>query len=73
MVHIPFDKKNSITLIIDNKKLLVLDLDETLIHTYYKSNMIGNLELYPPELKGKKEVVHINIRPYCLEFLEQFY
>ena len=51
--------------------LLVLDLDETLIHCLKDQNSIGQYEalLYLP---GKTPIVlRYNIRPYAREFLEE--
>lgn len=47
------------------KKLLVLDLDETLIHS------VGNIQDADVTLKVGKNVLKFNIRPYCYRFLEE--
>lgn len=45
------------------RRTLVLDLDETLIHTFYDDTKPGNLTLYPTST-GIKETVHMKIRPH---------
>lgn len=45
------------------KKLLILDLDETLIHS------VGQYDESDVTLKIGKNVLKFNIRPYCYKFL----
>ena len=69
------NKKIEITLEenIPKEKILVIDLDETLIHTSFKK--ISNSELrikFNPELSNKKFIeAYIRIRPGVTEFLSQ--
>lgn len=54
-----------------NKKLLVLDLDETLIHTFMKE-VPENCEQITVKIPNKFEkTIHFKIRPFCKEFLNK--
>ena len=48
-----------------NKKLLVLDLDETIIHS------VGHSPESDVTLKLGRNTLKFNIRPYCYRFLEE--
>lgn len=50
------------------KKTLVLDLDETLVHSSFKP--IDNADIVlPVEIEGKMCYVYVLKRPYCEEFI----
>jgi CTD small phosphatase-like protein 2 len=66
MLTLPEPKSNYHANTANRKKFLVLDLDETLIHTVQpreKSDVVLKLE--------GMDSLCFNIRPYCLEFLEK--
>lgn len=66
MLTLPEPKGTSLLIAVIRKKFLVLDLDETLIHTVQpkeKSDVVLKLE--------GLDSLCFNIRPYCLEFLEK--
>jgi carboxy-terminal domain RNA polymerase II polypeptide A small phosphatase len=50
------------------KKTLVLDLDETLVHSSFKP--IDNADIVQPvEIDGKVQYVYVLKRPFCEEFI----
>jgi TFIIF-interacting CTD phosphatase-like protein len=58
----------------DNEKVLILDVDETLIHTIDERDppsMKGSFELFIPEYEGSSNNIQIkvNVRPYLMESL----
>ena len=52
-----------------NKKTLILDLDETLVHSSFKPPENPDLTL-PVEIDGSINHVYVLVRPGTLEFLE---
>lgn len=52
------------------RKTLVLDLDETLIHSYENSENQTDLNL-TMTIDGTKVKVGVNIRPYAMTFLKR--
>lgn len=54
----------------ENKKTLVLDLDETLVHSSFKPPEQPDIVL-PVEIEGKVCYVYVLIRPGAITFLEQ--
>jgi len=50
------------------KKVLILDLDETLVHSSFKPPPEENIVL-PVEIDGKKFKVYVLVRPGAKEFL----
>jgi len=54
------------TLTVQKRKLLVLDLDETLVHTSY-SPILG------AEYKSKKGLFYLYERPHLKDFLDRFF
>tara|TARA_B110000285_G_scaffold229610_1_gene294647 strand:- start:864 stop:1121 length:258 start_codon:yes stop_codon:yes gene_type:complete len=59
-----------------NEKVLILDVDETLIHTIDErdpESMKGSFELFIPEFDGSNNNIRIkvNVRPYLMESLMQ--
>lgn len=53
-----------------SKKTLVLDLDETLVHSSFKPPEKADIVL-PVEIEGKVCYVYVLIRPGTLTFLEE--
>jgi carboxy-terminal domain RNA polymerase II polypeptide A small phosphatase len=53
-----------------HKKTLVLDLDETLVHSSFKPPEQPDIVL-PVEIEGKVCYVYVLIRPGAVQFLEQ--
>jgi RNA polymerase II subunit A small phosphatase-like protein len=54
-----------------NKKTLVLDLDETLVHSGFKPFSIGSDIILKIELDNKIHDIHVLVRPGVEEFLER--
>ena len=60
----------------NNKKTLILDLDETLVHSSFKPINYNNI-LYNPDIflkikfRGNNHNVHVLKRPYVFEFLKE--
>jgi RNA polymerase II subunit A small phosphatase-like protein len=52
------------------KKTLVLDLDETLVHSSFKPPDKADIIL-PVEIEGKVCYVYVLVRPGCIQFLEE--
>ena len=52
------------------KKTLVLDLDETLVHSSFKPPEHADIVL-PVEIEGKICYVYVLVRPGALQFLEE--
>ena len=52
-----------------NKKTLILDLDETLVHSSFKPPENPDIVL-PVEIEGSINHVYVLVRPGTLEFLE---
>ena len=51
-----------------NKKTLVLDLDETLVHSSFKK--VKNADIKQSiEIDGFIQTVYVNVRPYAEEFI----
>ena len=50
------------------KKTLVLDLDETLVHSSFKPVDNAHIIL-PVDIDGKIQYVYVLIRPHCEEFI----
>lgn len=53
-----------------HKKTLVLDLDETLVHSSFKPPENADIVL-PVDIEGKVCYVYVLIRPGCITFLEE--
>lgn len=53
-------------------KTLILDLDETLVHSSFRphDNNVADIEL-PVDIDGKSCPVFVLVRPGCLEFCER--
>jgi RNA polymerase II subunit A small phosphatase-like protein len=60
----PKSRKNA------NKKTLVLDLDETLVHSSFKPPEQPDIVL-PVEIEGKTCYVYVLVRPGAITFLEE--
>jgi len=60
----PRSRKNS------HKKTLVLDLDETLVHSSFKPPENPDIVL-PVDIEGKVCYVYVLIRPGAISFLEE--
>lgn len=58
------DKKNS-------KKTLILDLDETLVHSGFKPFKVPSDMILKIELEGRIHDIHVLIRPGAKEFLDK--
>lgn len=52
------------------KKTLVLDLDETLVHSSFKPPETSDIVL-PIEIEGKVCYVYVMVRPGCITFIEE--
>lgn len=53
----------------DKRKTLVLDLDETLVHSSFKP--VFNCDIILPiEVEGVKSNVYVQVRPGTYEFLD---
>ena len=52
-----------------DRKILVLDLDETLVHTYNKDAPPDALLLKVKLLNNNEKNIFVKVRPYCNEFL----
>lgn len=55
----------------DGKKTLVFDLDETLIHCNENANIPSDVVLPIKFPTGEIIEAGINVRPYCLEILQE--
>lgn len=53
------------------KKTLILDLDETLIHSTFEQNQPSDIKIAVYLQKSSKIEISVNIRPYALSFLEE--
>lgn len=53
------------------KKTLILDLDETLIHSMFEKNKASDIKIAIHITKNSIVEISINIRPYALTFLEE--
>lgn len=53
-----------------NKKTLILDLDETLVHSSFKPPEQPDIVL-PIEIEGKICYVYVLVRPGAISFLEE--
>lgn len=53
------------------KKTLILDLDETLIHSTFEQNQPSDIKIAVFLNKNSKIEISVNIRPYALSFLEE--
>jgi RNA polymerase II subunit A small phosphatase-like protein len=52
------------------RKTLVLDLDETLVHSSFKK--VRNADIKQPiDLDGYLQTIYVNVRPYAEEFILQ--
>ena len=53
-------------------KTLILDLDETLVHSSFRphDNNVADIEL-PVDIDGKSCPVFVLVRPGCIEFCEK--
>ena len=63
-VYLP-PRKTNIT------KTLILDLDETLIHSMFEKNQASDLKIAIHLTKNSIIEISVNIRPYALSFLEE--
>ena len=53
-----------------NKKTLVLDLDETLVHSSFKR--VKNCDIKQPiDIDGSCQTVFVNVRPFAEDFIQQ--
>jgi RNA polymerase II subunit A small phosphatase-like protein len=50
------------------KKTLVLDLDETLVHSSFKKIKHADIK-QPIDIDGFIQTVYVNVRPYAEEFI----
>ena len=55
----------------NNKKTLILDLDETLVHSGFKPFKVKSDILLKIELEGRIHDIHVLIRPGAQEFLDK--
>jgi carboxy-terminal domain RNA polymerase II polypeptide A small phosphatase len=53
------------------KKSLILDLDETLVHSSFKPPPQDECIILPVEIDGKKFKVYVLVRPGAMEFLKE--
>ena len=53
-----------------NRKTLVLDLDETLVHSSFKASKKPDIVL-PVDIEGRICHVYILVRPGCVKFLNE--
>jgi carboxy-terminal domain RNA polymerase II polypeptide A small phosphatase len=56
---------------VGNKKTLILDLDETLVHSGFKGFKVSSDMVLKIELEAKIHDIHVLIRPGAKEFLER--
>ena len=54
-----------------NKKTLVLDLDETLVHSGFKPFHVNSDIILKIELDGRVHDIHVLVRPGVEEFLDK--
>ena len=53
-------------------KTLILDLDETLVHSSFKKPQDREPDIFLPlKIEGKIVTVYVNVRPHCLEFIQE--
>lgn len=55
----------------NNKKTLILDLDETLVHSGFKNFKTPSDMILKIDLEGRIHDIHVLIRPGAREFLEK--
>ena len=56
---------------LSNKKTLILDLDETLVHSAFKSFYSKEDIVFNMQFDGKQHTIHVLKRPYVDEFLDK--
>ena len=53
------------------RKILVLDLDETLVHTYEKNPPLNSQAIKINLYNKDEKTIHVKLRPFCLDFLTE--
>jgi CTD small phosphatase-like protein 2 len=54
-----------------NKKTLLIDIDETLVHCHQEGSQPYDIALPVESDGGEKVVAYVSIRPYAISFLKR--